>query len=379
MSKARVIYHVPYPLQFTNPTGGGVRPVKMLRALQDRYEVAVVAGTAVERRAAIGEVMASIRAGVFYEFCYSESSTMPTALTQTHHLPTHPLLDFSFFAQLRKHHVPVGLFYRDIHWRFPMYKEGTSLPKRIAAKAAYHYDLLAYGRTLDHLFLPSVEMAAYVPLPRAVPVSALPPGHEGGQPLVTDRSNHPVRLFYVGGTKSNYRLHEFMAAVQARPEVSFVVCTRAEEWSNARAGYAELLDDNVSVVHANGAETAPYFAAANVAVVATEPQEYWNFAAPLKLYEYLGHGLPIIASEGSLAGRFVAEHGVGWTVPYRREAFAEVLADLDAHPALIDQARQRVLAVRDEHSWSGRVREITRVLGEVDVRSRPPGMRSAES
>lgn len=382
MSKARVIYHVPYPLQFTNPTGGGVRPVKMLRALQERYDVAVVAGTATERRAAIGEVMASIRAGAFYEFCYSESSTMPTALTESHHLPTHPLLDFSFFAQLRKHHVPVGLFYRDIHWRFPMYNEGTTLPKRVAAKAAYHYDLLAYGRTLDHIFLPSVEMAAYVPLPRSVPVSALPPGHEGGalageglagEVPAGEVSTHPVRLFYVGGTKSNYRLHEFLAAVQALPEVSFVLCTRAEEWANARADYAELLGENLSVVHANGAETAPYFAAANVAVVATEPQEYWNFAAPLKVYEYLGHGLPIIASEGSLAGRFVAEHGLGWTVPYSRAAFIELLGRLDAQPELIEQARARVLAVRDDHSWAGRVREITRVLGEIDVRSRPLG------
>lgn len=158
-----------------------------------------------------------------------------------------------------------------------------------------------------------------------------------------------------------------------------VVCTRAEEWSNARAGYAEFLADNINVVHANGPETTPYFTAANVAVVATEPQEYWNFAAPLKVYEYLGHGLPIIASEGSLAGRFVAEHGLGWTVPYRREAFSELLGELDAHPELIDQARERVLAVREDHSWAGRVREITRVLGEVDVRSRPLRVERAES
>ncbi|MGA4670826.1 glycosyl transferase [Propionibacteriaceae bacterium Y1923] len=371
MSTARVIYHVPYPLQFTNPTGGGVRPVKMLRALQERYDVAVVAGTAAERRVAIGEVMSSIRAGEFFEFCYSESSTMPTALTETHHLPTHPLLDFSFFGQLRSHHVPVGLFYRDIHWRFPMYKEGTSLPKRIGAKAAYHYDLWQYGRCVDHLFLPSVEMAAYVPLPRHVPVSALPPGHEGGELTGQDTSAHPIRLFYVGGTKSNYRLHEFLAAVHATPQVEFVLCTRESEWADARPGYAEWLGDNLTVVHANGPETAPFFEAANVAVVATEPQEYWNFAAPLKVYEYLGHGLPMIASEGSLAGRFVAEHGLGWTVPYSRGAFAELLTELDARPELVDQARARVLAVRDEHSWAGRVTEVARVLGEVDVRARP--------
>ena len=372
MSKARAIYHVPYPLQFTNPTGGGVRPVKMLRALQEHYEVAVVAGTAAERRVAIGEVMSAIRAGAFYEFCYSESSTMPTALTQAHHLPTHPLLDFSFFSQLRRHHVPVGVFYRDIHWRFPMYKHSASLPKRVGAKAAYRYDLWQYGRTVDHLFLPSVEMAAYVPLPRQVPVSALPPGHEGG-PAGGEVSTHPVRMFYVGGTKSNYRMHEFLAAVHGRPEVEFVLCTRESEWADARADYAEWLGGNLQVVHAHGSATTAYFQAANVAVVATEPQEYWNFAAPLKVYEYLGHGLPMIASEGSLAGRFVAEQGIGWTVPYRREAFDELLSELDARPELISQARQRVLAIRDDHSWAARIGQIAQVLGESDVRSRPHG------
>ena len=370
---ARVIYHVPYPLQFSNPTGGGVRPVKMLRALEENYDVALVAGTAAERREAIGKVMRSIREGQFYEFCYSESSTMPTTLTETHHLPTHPLLDFGFLRQLRHAHVPVGLFYRDIQWRFPMYKAGTSLPKRLGAQLMYRYDLAAYGRTVDHLFLPSVEMAAYVPLPREVPVSALPPGHEGG-PVPAEAPNHPVRLFYVGGTKSNYRLHEFLAAVHATPQVRMVLCTRPEEWAGSRADYAASLGDNLEVVHANGPETAPYFEQANIGVVATEPQEYWNFAAPLKVYEYLGHGLPMIASEGSLAGRFVAENGVGWTVPYRREAFAELLSELDAHPEMITAARDRVLAVRDEHSWAGRVREVARVLGEVDVRSRPHGI-----
>lgn len=373
MSKARAIYHVPNPLQFSNPTGSGVRPVKMLRALQEHYDVTVVAGDAAERRAAIGEVLASIRAGEFYEFCYSESSTMPTTLTEEHHLPTHPLLDFSFFSRLRKHHVPVGLFYRDIHWRFPMYKNSASLAKRLGAKTAYHYDLWQYGRTVDHLFLPSVEMASYAPLPRNVPVSALPPGHEVGELVPGTASPHPVRLFYVGGMKSNYRMHEFLAGVHARPEVEFVLCTRESEWASARDEYTDWLGPNLTVVHANGTATEPFFDQANVAVVATEPQEYWNFAAPLKVFEYLGHGLPVIASEGSLAGRFIIEQGVGWTVPYRREAFAELLAELDARPELITEARQRVLAIRDDHSWTARISEISRVLGKVDVRSRPHG------
>lgn len=360
-----MIYHVPYPLQFENPIGGAVRPVKMLRAFEQDFEVLVVQGDAATRRRAMGEALAALRRGERFDFCYSESSTMPTALTESHHLPTHPLLDFDFFRQLRSHGVPVGLFYRDIHWRFPMYRQSTSLPKRMVAKAFYRFDLMAYGRVLDHLFLPSVEMAAHVPLPRQVTVSALPPGHEG-QPLGQTPPSHPLRVFYVGGTKSNYRMGEFLAAVKATTQVSFTLCTREAEWQQAAVDYAEHLGPNLHVVHANGPNTAPYLAEANLAAVPTEPQEYWTFAAPLKVYEYIGHGLPIIASDGSLAGRFVAENGLGWAVRYDRGAFAELLARLDAQPHLVEEARERVLAVRDEHSWVGRAHEVARVLGEID-------------
>ena len=56
-------------------------------------------------------------------FLYSESSTMPTSLTEPHHMPTHPFLDFSFFYFCKRNGIKIGLFYRDIYWKFEIYKE----------------------------------------------------------------------------------------------------------------------------------------------------------------------------------------------------------------------------------------------------------------
>lgn len=219
----RTLFHVPYPLEFTNPKGGGVRPVRMLRAFEQLGEVTVVSGHASERRQAIRRVERGLREGQTWDLCYSESSTMPTALTEPHHLPTHPLLDFAFFARLRRAGIPVGLFYRDIQWRFPIYGQGLNPVRKHAALAMYRYDLLAYGRTVDVLFLPSVPMAEHVPLPTHLPVVALPPGHEVDDPAPpppTDR----LQLFYVGGLSDNYRLTAFLEAVQRVPEVHLTVC-----------------------------------------------------------------------------------------------------------------------------------------------------------
>ncbi|WP_285286043.1 hypothetical protein, partial [Klebsiella pneumoniae] len=78
------------------------------------------------------------------------------------HLPTHPLEDFAFLTRLRRHGIPVGLFYRDVYWKFPLYGEGVPKAKQLVAQAMYRYDLLAYRQCLDVLFLPSLRMGEWV-------------------------------------------------------------------------------------------------------------------------------------------------------------------------------------------------------------------------
>lgn len=124
----RCIYHVPYPLDPNTTFGGQKRAVAMFKALTQWGEVWVVAGDAHQRRSLMQVVMNAIRAGTRFEFCYSESSTMPTTLTESHHLPTHPLEDFAFLTRLRRHGIPVGLFYRDVYWKFPLYGEESRRP-----------------------------------------------------------------------------------------------------------------------------------------------------------------------------------------------------------------------------------------------------------
>lgn len=364
----RCIYHLPYPLDMHSKFGGQVRPAHMMVALSHWGEVWLVAGTAAQRRRQMRVVRDGVARGVHFEFCYSESSTMPTALTEKHHLPTHPFEDFSFLASLRRAGIPVGLFYRDIHWRFPMYGKGMPAVQKAAALAMYRYDVAAYGRCLDVIFLPSLAMADHVHLPAGVTLAELPPGHDiDGEPEET--SPHPLELFYVGGFGDNYRLDLLLQAVNGLPDVHLTICTRQEEWDSALPRISRWIGDNIELVHGQGAqEIAPYFARCNVAVLAVEPQPYWTFAAPLKLYEYIGNGKPILATEGTLAGERVARDGLGWTVPYTVDALTGVLSQLSDHSDQVSAARARVMAVRDDHSWQGRVEQLAAALAEVDHR-----------
>ena len=364
----RCIYHVPYPLDPNTTFGGQKRAVAMFKALTQWGEVWVVAGDARQRRRQIQVVMNAIRAGTRFEFCYSESSTMPTTLTESHHLPTHPLEDFAFLTRLRRHGIPVGLFYRDVYWKFPLYGEGVPKAKQLVAQAMYRYDLLAYRQCLDVLFLPSLRMGEWVDVGDRVKKVALPPGHDIDEtPTATPPS--PLSMFYVGGLGSLYDLRAFCEAVASVPEASLTICTRPKEWEQARKDYEHLIGNNTKVVHANGKkELEPYFAAANVAVLAMAPHEYRDFAAPLKLFEYIGNGKPIIATEGTFVGDVVTRDELGWTVQASVDEFAALLEQLTQHPERVDAARDRVMAARDQHTWAARVEELVTALAAVDQR-----------
>lgn len=333
----------------------------MLNAFKDLgCNVDLVTGYSEDRSRAMADVKRKIRNGTRYDFVYSESSTMPTILTDAHHMPLRPFLDWRFFEYCKLNRIPIGLFYRDIYWLFDNYGENLNAMKVMAAKAAYNYDLFVYQRTLTRLYLPSLEMARYVPRIDQSVMSALPPGHavqgrrESG---ASESALRPLRLFYVGGMSSHYRLHTLLRVVSKMPQVELTVCTREAEWEGVRDEYP-FLTANIKVIHEIGARMEAHLRDCDIAVLFVQPHEYREFASPVKLYEYLGHHKPIVASEGTLSGRFVRENQVGWTIPYEANALANLLDDLCTNAPKVTRMRENTKAVSARHTWRSRAEQV---------------------
>ncbi|HSO70167.1 MAG TPA: glycosyltransferase [Arachnia sp.] len=352
----RMIFHLPLPLNPKATSASGIRPVRMLAAFRELgLDVTVVAGHSSERREAIKAVLKDLRSGGRYDFVYSESSTMPTAMTDPHHLPLHPLMDFRLLRAVRRSGGKVGLFYRDIYWMFPEYATMVPFAQRTAAVANYRWDLHQYRSALDVMYLPSLPMASYV---GDVPYSfkALPPAHSIDQPDEVPSS--PLRLFYVGGLGVHYKLHALVAAMREVPEAHLTLCTREKEWQSEGPSY-QPLPPNVEVVHKVGdAELAPFYATSNLGVLSTRPEGYFAFAVPYKLYEYIGHGLPILATRNTMTGDTVAKNGFGWTLDHDPAVIASHLRSLVDHPEQLQSARESVVAARDANTWAHRAAQV---------------------
>lgn len=365
-----MIFHVPFALNPDSASASGIRPVKMRRAFEDAgYLVLEISGNHEQRRGQIKELRRRIRAGLRPDFVYSESATNPTGLGEKVTRHTSWARDIRFLQFCRRKGIPVGLFYRDIYWAFPEFGQALSRLTLTLMMWRYRADLRGYSTGVDVLFVPSIGMTDFIPIQNKYAYYPLPSGTER---VLTGNSGKGVGVLYVGGIGEHYRMHEAFRgtriAAAGGADVRFRVCTRKQEWVGARENYEPLRGTSISVAHASGQELECLFAESNVGSLFVEPSLYRDFAVPMKLYDYIGHGMPVIASEGTLVGQVVREWNIGWTIPYNAEAWSDLIHRLDDDPLELEVKRRSVLKISPEQTWLARAREVAEVLGNVSLR-----------
>lgn len=355
-----MIFHLPYPPNPKVPSGGNLRPLKMLEAFKKiGYVTDVVMGSGSLRRRQIREIKKKINEGFHYDFLYSESSSMPTLLTQRHHWPTAPFLDFGFFRFCKQAAIPIGLFYRDIYWRFEAYGSSLSWIKKRTARFFYEYDLRSYNALVDILFLPSVKMAEYIPMKLTMKLEALPSGCEPNKTLSIKNRGAGLTILYVGAIDAFHNLRFLFRAVKERQSLRLVVSCRADQWKEALPDYQESLTDRITVVHEQGNALDRLYEEADLLALFFKPTDYRSFAMPYKLFEYLSYSKPMIAAKNTTAGDFVEANDVGWSIDYDPEAFVRLTDKLIKNPDELKRKQAKIAEVIPLHLWETRAKTVS--------------------
>lgn len=351
-----IIFHFPLPLDTSAKSASGIRPVKMLEAFVSLgYSVDVVSGYVAERKKAIEKIKQKISSGIKYEFCYSESSTMPTLLTEKNHLPHFSAPDFSFFVFCKKNEIPVRLFYRDIYWCFKDYYKQVGI-KGYIAKFFYKYDVRHYLKCLDTLYVPCMKMLDYLPKLKKLHCEELPSGCVIQDVEHFDENSDAA--IYVGGIGNHYDLHKLISVYNDIKNERLFLCVRNADWNAVKDTYS--LSENIQLVHASGDELKKWYTLPNKAMLFVEPSLYREFAIPYKLFEYMGWGLPIVASEGTAVGDYVKKKDIGWTLPYTEEALIKLLIRLSENKEEIDEKRFAIKKLSLENTWEKRCEQVAR-------------------
>lgn len=200
---SRMIFHYAKPIIGDGSSGTSVRPGMMLAAFRSLgFEVDVIGGFRQEREKAISCVINNVLNDEIYSFAYAESLTTPTLIVERGNsrsdihsrirfakwaLQGGSGMDFMFFRWLRTYSIPVGLFYRDVHWRFEHYRISSNRLKQALHSYLFKVEWRNYQKSIDHLFVPTLEMQEILPSSwDKKKISSLPPGCIPNKRMRTD-------------------------------------------------------------------------------------------------------------------------------------------------------------------------------------------------
>ena len=361
----RCIYHVPYPITNETKAASAIRPRKMLEAFQDNFgEVFVISGYGKERREKFKKLKKLILSGLKYEFMYSENSTMPNLMTEKNHMPYYPFLERTIFKFCKEHNIPIGLFYRDVYWKFPVYKQKVSFMKRCITLPLYKYDLLIYNKYIDIMYLPSDEMKGYVDFKGIT--KALPPGDDAQDESVKRKGearNKQLELFYVGGVGGDYDISKLLEGVSRCEFLHLTLCCHENQWEQWVQEKGLNVSENITIVHKKGEELEEFYEKADLGILFFTSSGYRKMAMPVKLFEYIGHFLPVVATKGCAAGTFVENNDIGWTINYDTREFMKLLSDLNNNREVLRNKAQKMGKVAKENTWKARALSVYNDLG----------------
>ena len=282
----KMLFHYPGPFYERLDTGEKKRPFHMCAAFAELgYEVLKVVGVPAERKALFQRLAPAIGE---CEFVYSENSNLPLALTRKWRLPWPNSFDYQLFRWAQALGVPSGVFYRDIYWKFPLFRQRVGWLKYLASIHWYHQELKLYAQTGARVFVPSKEFAALTPHVPPERMHPLPPADEFRE-LPEIASKDDCHFVYVGSVAPpTYDIRPALAQFAQLTErpVKLTINTREAEWGEWAHLYE--LPANAAVCHYHSEALGELLKTADVALMYLGNDDYRKIAMPLKLFEEIG-------------------------------------------------------------------------------------------
>ena len=83
---------------------------------------------------------------------------------------------------------------------------------------------------------------------------------------------------------------------------------------------------------------------------------------PIKVFESIGYGVPVVITEGIAAAELIAKSDCGWVIENNMDAFEALLRRLKNNPQEIQEKTQNVRAVAPYHTWEKRAQKVAEDL-----------------
>jgi len=283
--------------------------------------------------------------------------------------------------------IPIGLLLRasgrvvvfDFHEDFPSQVRSKHwIPpslRGLAAAVAGRAEAVA-TRAFQGIVAATPHIATRFPPNKTVAVSNFARLDEFAAPAAEDMAKEPF-LAYVGAISAERGLLELLDALALLPPESPVRLLLAGRFApaafehelRARPGWARV--DYLGFLDRPG--IAALLARCRAGIVTLRPAERYLDSQPVKMFEYMAAGLPVVASDFPLWRRIVEGSGCGWLVnPVDPVAVANAIRSLLDNPVeAAAMGRRGRVAVETSYNWRPEFQTLLAFYQRLAPRSAP--------
>ena len=359
-----VLYITFIDIDANRNSGSRVRPFKMLQAFSDMgCSVTVLEGQqnrVFERHKRVSDILRRLRRGERYDLCYIEPPSGPFLC------PT----DLILLKRLNRYNIPIGLFYRDAYYLFPESFSSNAPLKDAVIAYMMKRDRKVFSQACSIIYVPTASFGDLVNFPNKT--RPLPPGCSELERQPAKIKPEKLTGIYIGGASEDYGslllLDSFMLAIQKGYSVKLIFVCPEESWSSLPAEYQAFSEyDWLEVVHASGDDLEQYYRRAEFGIIPRLRTPYNDIAFPVKLVEYLSHGLPLLVTDCPAVKEFVSRWNIGLVTNDNVADFSEAIICFAGMRDIYGAYRSAIDEACRENSWSQRARSVIRDLNpELD-------------
>ena len=266
------------------------------------------------------------------DLCYVES-------------PSYPILrhaDRKLIKTIHKMGIPMAYFYRDFYRQFPeQFPRRKDFFGRMKDLVLDFLQLLTDRvlRYCDIIYVPSEACMQYV---SHRDIRTLPPAGEDCFPA-TKEINY--KIIYVGGMSGHYDggliLETAHELYKRDKRYKLILVCSAREWEKCSSPYKD--GPWVELHHASGKELEPLYDSASAAISALNRRyPYSDLCVSVKLFQYLGFGLPQVAANTKAVEKIFETEKIGYAVEPTPTALADAIEELFSDPRKYREIREQL-------------------------------------